>query len=232
MDKDWEDDFEPDEKHESFGMVGFHRQSGGNRRLFGSHLTNHHETIVLEIKRGVRQHGLSHDWTHGRKQLIEIVMSPAQFAQLLTTMNMGDGVPCTIRRLLGEQMEPVPVTHEPEQVKILKGVRRDLAGMVASLAGRRAELAAILAKKTIVKKDREKIADLTHDIFQWFESNGAFAFRSFEESAEKVVTAAKAQVEDFVLSTLIKAGMEHLSEKFGLPEAFSKTPELPPKQGG
>jgi hypothetical protein len=230
MSKTWDEDFELDEEHESFGMVSFHRQSGGGGQLFGSHLANHHETIVLEIKRGVRQHGLSHDWTHGRSQLIEVVLSPAQFAQLLTSMNFGDGVPCTIRRLLGKQMEPVPASHEPEQVKILKGVKRELGEMVASMAGRRAELSTILAKKSIVKKDRERLAALTHDIFRWFESNGAFAFRSFEESAERVVTAAKAQVDEFVLATFIKAGMEKLTKQFELPESFSGTRALPPKK--
>jgi hypothetical protein len=232
------DDFEKEEEHESYGMVGFsrvHGCGGGTRRLlFGSHLANHHETIVMRVKTATRKHGLSHDWHHGDQELIEIEMSPAQFAQLLTSMNFGDGVPCTIRYLVGKgMMEPVPDSYVPEQVKILENVKVELEEMVGSLDGRRARLQEILSKKSINKGDREEIVKLSSDIWNWFESHAPFAFESFEESAEKVVTAAKSQVEEFALATLVKLGMEKLAERFQLSEHFgTKTSELPPPRKG
>lgn len=227
----WDDDFEKEEKHESYGLINFHRRSHGPGRnlLFGSHLTSHRETIVMEVKQGVRHHGLSRDWSYGRRQLIEVEMTPIQFAQLLTSMNFGDGVPCTILRLQGKQMEKVPDTYEPEQAKILKGVKHELDEMVASLDERAEQLDAILSKKHINKGDREEIAALVTGIFTWFRSHAPFAFESFEKSADKVVAAARAQVEEFALSTLVKAGMEKLAERFGLPANFAESRALPPK---
>ena len=228
----WDDDYEREE-HDSFGLIGFSRVSNGPGRnlLFGSHLDRHHETIVMRVKTAERSHGLSHDWHHGRKELIEVEMSPMQFAQLLTTMNFGDGVPCTIRFLTGKGMiDPVPETHLPEQVKILQNVKKEAHEMVASMDERRQRLQEILSQKSLKKADREEIAVLSEAIFRWAENHIPFAFKSFEESAEKVVTAAKAQVEEFTLATLVKAGMEKLRDQFGLPGGFSEPPPALPEE--
>jgi len=217
-------------------MIGFSRVSHGPGRnlLFGSHLDRHHETIMMRVKTAERSHGLSHDWHHGRYELLEVEMSPMQFAQLLTTMNFGDGVPCTVRFVTTKgqgRIDPVPETHLPEQVKILEGVKREASELVASMDERRQRLQELLDKKSINKGDREEIAVLSEAIFRWAEEHVPFAFKSFEESAEKVVTAAKAQVEEFALATLVKAGLERLRDRFALPDSFGSAPELPPEEG-
>lgn len=228
---DWRDD-EDVEEHPSFGVIGFSRvtHSLGRNLLFGSHLDCHHETIVMRVKMAERSHHLSHDWIHGHRELIEVEMSPMQFAQLLTTINFGDGVPCTIRFLTGKgRIDPVPEEHLPEQVKILEGVKTEAHDLVGSMDDRRKRLQELLSKKSINKGDREEIATLSEGLFRWFEDCIPFAVESFEESVEKVVTAAKAQVEEFTLATLVKAGMEKLRDQFGLPGGFGRPPELPPE---
>jgi hypothetical protein len=219
------------EEHPSFGMIGFSRvtNSLGRNLLFGSPLDRHHETIVMRVMTAERGHHLGHDWFHGCKRLIEVEMSPMQFAQLLTTMNFGDGVPCTIR-FVGDRgkIDPVPDEHISEQVMVFEDMRRDVDDLVGSMNERRRQLKSLLSKKYISKGDREEIARLSESIFLWFEEHIPFAFKSFEESAEKVVTAAKAQVEAFTLSVLVKAGMEKLKDKFGLPGGFEQNSNLPP----
>jgi hypothetical protein len=84
-----------EKKHPSFGMVSFSRCYGTNRRLFQSHVKNM-TTVRLRIKQASVKHSLHQDHTYGEESLIEVELSPAQFAELLTSMNVGDGVPCTI----------------------------------------------------------------------------------------------------------------------------------------
>ena len=218
------------EKHPSFGMIGFSRVSNTSRRnlLFGSPLDRHHETIVMRVKTAERNHHFNRDWFRGCQQLIEVEMSPMQFAQLLTTMNFGDGVPCTIRYTADNGMiGPVPDDYIPEQVMILEDVKRKADDLVGSMSERRRQLKNLLSKKNINKSDREEIARLSESLFRWLEEHIPFAFKSFEESAEKVVTAAKAQVEEFTFAVLVKAGMEKLKEKFGLPGGFEENSKLP-----
>ena len=225
-----------EESHESFGMIGFARVAGGGgkrRLLFGSHLENHYETIQMTIKTAVRKHGLSRDWHHGIDTLIQVEMSPVQFSQLLTTMNFGDGVPCTIRYKAGQgYLEPVPDSYVPEPTKILNEAKSHFESLFQDIDTKSSEIDKILSKKTLSKQDKQRIKHLSNDIFAWAKANAPFIFRSFESSIEKVVTAAKAQVEEFALSTLIRAGMQKLIKNFELPEHFSSvTGELMPGKG-
>ena len=84
------------EKHPSFGMVGFSRISCGNQRLFGSSI-EHDTMIALRVHTAYRTESFGYEHVYADEDIVEVMLSPAQFSELLTTMNIGDGVPCTIR---------------------------------------------------------------------------------------------------------------------------------------
>lgn len=110
--------------HPSFGLVGFSRASVcgmRSHRMFGSAIGKHFNIVHLEIRRAEQHHHLSRDRFHGREELIRVELSEAQFASLLTNMNSGSGVPCTILYVRGEgNIEPPP--DEPvEAERVRKG---------------------------------------------------------------------------------------------------------------
>src|SRR5208337_4240325 len=94
----------------SYAMVSFSRISAGGEglSLFGSSI-KHHSAITLSIKQArlSRDTDLSHDWyfAENRFPLIEVTLSPNQFAELLTSMNVGDGVPATLTLYNGQGYE-------------------------------------------------------------------------------------------------------------------------------
>lgn len=225
MDDDWEEK----ETHPSFGMIGFSRVSlsGTSKRLFGSHLEGHHSAITMRVYHGERRHTLSSDWfgTDGMLPIVEVVMSPAQFAEAITTMNVGDGVPCTIDRTERDgKIDPVPDTHETEQKKVHDGFRKDVEEMVAGLQSRRKEIATALKKSP--KKVQKLVLGHVEKIFQEVEANMPFVLTQFEEAAEKVVAEAKAEVEAFTLNAVTKAGLASLR---GTEEVLPALPEKPTK---
>ena len=75
--------------HPSYGMVQFSRVTGGNCRLFGSALEGHNHRIELRIFEAEMHidHDLHMERPYGKGQIIEVALSAAQFAELLTTMN-------------------------------------------------------------------------------------------------------------------------------------------------
>lgn len=83
-------------KHPAFEMIGFSRVSGGDSTLFGSSI-KHNDKIVMKLKHGEQERSLHEDHYYGRGLIAEVEMSYSQFAECITTMNFGDGVPCTIR---------------------------------------------------------------------------------------------------------------------------------------
>ena len=84
------------ENHPSYGMLGFCRTSRSSTHLFGSSI-QHKNTIVMTLKHGELNRQLNEDYYFGREVIAEVEMSFSQFAEAITAINVGDGVPCTIR---------------------------------------------------------------------------------------------------------------------------------------
>jgi hypothetical protein len=205
-------DDEQEFEHESYGMVGFSRITGNPGRLFGSALPNQHVFIKLRLVKGSRRHALGRDWYHGEAHpIVEVDLSAAQFAEMLTSMNCGSGVPCTIRYADGKRIENPPLEMlESEQI------RHDFKGKTEQVAKKldasRKKIGELLEKKVLGQKDREEIKSLLGLIVQDVRSNLPFWQESFEEAAKKIVTHAKAEVDAFMTHSLMVAGYKAISE--------------------
>lgn len=76
--------------------------------LFGSSI-KHHDIITLRISPAYMDRDLNYDRYYAENHpYIEINMSQSQFAQAITSLNMGAGVPVTLRQINGEYIEPCP----------------------------------------------------------------------------------------------------------------------------
>ena len=86
-------------KHPSFANLYIGRsQSSGKVALFGSSI-KHHDIINLRISPAFMDRDLNYDRYYAENlPYIEIAMSQSQFAQAITSLNMGAGVPVTLTR--------------------------------------------------------------------------------------------------------------------------------------
>ena len=82
--------------HPSYGTLAFSRRTGGATPLFGSSI-EHRDTIAMTLYHADITRGLHEDHVYGNKVIAEVEMSYSQFAEAITSMNMGSGVPVTIR---------------------------------------------------------------------------------------------------------------------------------------
>jgi hypothetical protein len=91
--------------HPSFGLIGVSRVTSNGTRMFGSAI-DHSSFIEVTVAHAelIRSPGYDRYVRKGIP-LVRLRMSAAQYAELLTTMNCGDGVPCTLTRL-GNEMIP------------------------------------------------------------------------------------------------------------------------------
>jgi hypothetical protein len=194
--------------HESYGMAGFFRTTGGNTNLFGSSIKHNH-TIRFRIKTASKERGLNMDWYYGDKELIEIEMSQNQFAELITSMNMGDGVPVTIRRLNGKGVEDCP--EENKRQLFEKEFDQKMRGLKNRLSKLTTDAKQILnEKKSLTKADRETILNQIAMLEQEIGSNTPFVLSMFNEQMDKTVTEAKGEVEAFVQNKITSLGIEGL----------------------
>lgn len=197
-------------EHPSYGHVNFSRITGGNHRLFGSAIRDHYCFIRLTVMPARLEHALHHDRTYATtlRPLIEVDMSAAQFAELLTSLNFGSGVPCTIRHANGKDIEDPPEI-ETETERIRSSFVGDLADMGAKMSEYRKRIEELTAGMPAKKQLEIRLA--LDVITQQLTSNVPFIADQFNEATERVTTAAKAEIEAFALHAVTTAGIQALA---------------------
>ncbi len=200
------------EKHPSYGMVSFSRvQSNQGESLFGSSI-KHRNMVRMRVKTAYKKRDLNTDWYSGDQLLLEVDMSQNQFAELITSMNCGDGVPATLRftTLAG-------VIEECPEVKVRQRLEDEFKNKTISLmekfSGMAREIQETVNKKgTILKKDKESISSLLEHMKTELNSNIPFVQKQFNEATDKVVADAKGEI-DATMTTLIhNLGVAALNE--------------------
>jgi len=196
------------ETHPSYGMFGVHRVScGGGVSLFGSSIT-HKNTIRITIRKGELIRNLHHTRYFGWEELIEVEMSPVQFAEAITGMNIGTGVPCTIKHIGGKDMPPCP--FDDERARFEREFDKDMKDLAKGMDDGIAKAKELLAKKSLNKEDKEAILAILTKAKSRIASDIPFLQSSFNEAIDKTVHEAKGEVEAFITNKVIAFGQEAL----------------------
>lgn len=195
--------------HPAFAQVSVSRvQNGSSNALYGSALEDHHTTIRIRICRSYMIHALARDWYHGADELIEVELSAAQYAEMLTSHNIGSGVPCTLRYVNREEVPRLPAKPTTEAGRVTQGFAEKMKTLRKSLQPRAASIMK-LAEKLSAKAREELRIDL-QVILQEIDSNIPFVLDSFNEATTKIVSAAKHEIEAFTMHGIMRAGLKAL----------------------
>lgn len=201
--------FENAEKHDSFGMVGISHVSG-NAVLVGSEFQHQH-FVSLHITRAEKHRDLSREWWFGREELIEVWLSEAQFVELISRPNIGQGVPCTLRRVDGETM-PDPPQPKPMRERFRKDLKEDCKACVSDLRGATKELKTAIDEGRIGKAALREIARKLELAAKSIDDGIPFVEKQFEEAMEATVHHAAAEIEATVTQTAIRLGLEQMRQ--------------------
>jgi hypothetical protein len=219
---------ETTENHESFGMVGITCPHSSGTYLFGSE-ARHHNYITLTVKRAEVTRHLSNDWYHASSlPLVEIELSHSQFAQLITSPGMGDGVPCTIRGVNGKMMAACP---EPEGIasKFSEDLKATTKAAVAELVALRNQLNESLlpGNKPLNKTEQRDLLGKINSAIMSITSSIPFIESSFNDELEKKVDIAKAEVEATAARLIHRTGLYALDKAKQMIDAGTEMPEFP-----
>lgn len=198
------------ETHPSYGMIGWSRQHGGERVLFGSELT-HNETISLRIAHASTERNLNNDWYYGGDEIIEVFLSTTQFADFLTSPNLGSGVPCTLYYAEGEIKESPTFTPKVEIFK--KEFQEDLSELDELLVSM-VELAEQLSEAPRIKKaEIRELKNKVSRVKMELQSNMPYLYKQFVENMVKTTQVAKAEVEAYVDRRIRDSGLEAIKNE-------------------
>ncbi len=214
--------------HPSYGMLGFSRVNmsgvGGGAALFGSDLT-HNTVIEMTLHHAELGRGLNRNWYHATDMITRVRMSQNQFSELITSMNMGDGVPVTLLntekdgKIDGDTCDNVRKLHETEF--------RDTARKVgANSAQLLKDAERILATGTAKKADREELLAQLTKVVQDIRSNMPYMEKCFKESMDDVVTDAKGSIEAFYQHRVIESGLAAIQDGAVAPKLIEEDDHL------
>ena len=214
-----ETQFGTETSHPSYGTLAFVRRTGGATPLFGSSI-EHRDTITMTLYHASITRGLHQDWIHGKKPIAEVEMSYSQFAEAITSMNMGSGVPVTIRWT--EKDGKIPscnfVSKREQFVNEFRDKRKKATEDSQHIIQEVAEL--FEQKKSFTKADKEDILRKLFKLSQDIGCNMDFIADQFNEQMDKTVMEAKGEIESFcqnkVNSIASAALVEHKDELIGL----------------
>lgn len=187
------------EEHPAWGLIGASRVSSSppGAVLFDSDIRHQH-SVIVRISTATRRRDLSRDWMMAKREFVEVEMSEAQWASFVSSMNAGQGVPCTIRRREDDWSVP-GMPYEPRLQESMREVRVAADEAVAKVAE---AFAAYKEKKTAANLRNLEFA------IRNMPANAEFAASSLSEHAENVVQRARADIEAMVLAKAQQLGLE------------------------
>jgi len=190
--------------HPAFGRVSVSRVNGRSN-LHGSDFT-HHSFVTLTISESELHRSLSNDWHFERGQLIQIALSEAQWATLVSSFNTG-GVPCTLEWIRGQGRLPQLPDPKSRADQFGKEFQEDFADALRDLQ----ELAKEIEASGLSKKKIEALVAKAHSAYKAISSSAPFVADQFGEHMETEMERAKVEIHGYATQLFQRAGMTALA---------------------
>ena len=185
-------------EHESQGIIKLSKVSSSKPvHLFGSRVP-HNTNVRLTIQNGVLYRGLNRDtYSSSGKSIVEVEMSELQFAELITSIGYGDGVPVTLRKINGTQLqEPVYESEMETFSNEFKREMHELTKVVKTLTTDTKER--LKDSKPLNKSEREDIISALEGVERLIGANLPFMERSFNENMMRTMQEVKMSIKSLV----------------------------------
>lgn len=201
--------------HPAFGLVSASRVSG-NRTLFGTDFI-HRNFVVIRVRPAELQRSLAHDWVGPSGQpFVEVALSEAQWATLVSSLNVGQGVPCTLEYVNGEEMPGIPhretsAVHKAEFKERVK----EITELVAKTRRQ------IDAELGLPKKKKDTILAHLVRLEQDLSQNMPWYTKVLEEQMHNTVESAKVEVSAYINAMITRTGLSALTDGAAPPLSLS-----------
>ncbi len=191
--------------HPAFGQISICRQTGGRSALYGSDF-DHQNAIALEITSSELHRNLSNDRYFPRDTKIKVAMSEAQFATLISSLNLGGGVPCTIQRDhtgMVNGLPPPKARTEQFAAELVKAMERAVETTKT--------IEALIGKSGLSKKKADELLREVQSVRRQINGNVTFVADQFDEHMENTIEAAKVEIGGYAAGLAQKMGIATLA---------------------
>lgn len=189
--------------HPAFAQIQVSRING-HKVLYNSDF-NSHNYIALRIHKSEMIRDLSHDWHHEREQYIEVSMSEAQWATLVSSLN-STAIPCTLTYLMGECIDRLP-----EPTNRINQFGSELSKHLGKAVEQLSEIRKTISSLGLSKVKTENLLSMLSSAQANIMSNTQFVEKSFNEHMENQVEKAKCEANTYLYHVVQRAGLDALT---------------------
>lgn len=207
-------------EHPAFGQITISR-AHGSQHLYGSDFV-HHSYVCIRIHQSKLHRDLAQDWYMPKDRVLEISMSEAQWATFVSAFSVGGGVPCTLNYINRQSLPGFPLRDERKEFQTdFNEIVKRATNRVRRTIDKVKEMTAGLSKTK-----QASIVNELECLDMDLRSNMPFVAKSFSEHIETGVEKAKIEVNAYVTSQVMKAGLGVLLKDAAI--EYDEPKALPP----
>lgn len=196
-------------------MIQFSRISG-QKVLYGSPFY-HQKFIRLRISKAQTYRSF-HDNEYMAENIghryIEVDLSFSQFAECITSMNIGNGVPCTLYNLMGKEFEQP--TIDDNRIKLDDEIKNETTLAIESIT----ELINLIETEKLTAKVKSRLLNQCHKIVRVLNDHLPFIAQMYAEHLDKLEQQAKTEIAAYCDLAVMQVGLDTLQLP-QLPESTS-----------
>lgn len=199
-------------EHPAFATIGASRVQSTGHTLFQSEF-KHQSLITIRIK-GARVHrGLSNDRvsTSSRLPYVEVDLTESQWATFVSSLNVGEGVPCTLTYL--HEHGYIPQIPKPPERK--QQFTKEMTDTLQDSVNHLKKIEETLKDAKMTEKLRNELMGHVRMAKQEIQSNMPFVEKQFAEHVENTTEAAKQEIHGYMVGHLQRAGLAALVREGG-----------------
>jgi hypothetical protein len=184
-------------EYESFGMIRISRCSCNIGLNFHGSDVKHSSFLTLRISTSRIDRHLHKDRYHAKDKIVEVDLTHSQFSEMISNMNCGDGVPCTIKYANDKYMEKTPDRSKREEY--VNEFSNDVDQLRNLLKEAMKEMDSLQSKNGATKADKSSVSAKIRKALQEVNCNMPFIKESFNKSLNRAVDDAKRNIEGHVM---------------------------------
>lgn len=198
--------------HPSFGLISFNRINGTNT-FYGSELKQDNY-IEMTVKNSEIVRELTHDYHYPIKglPLIKVRMSANQFSELITSMNIGEGVCCTVEVVDGKHVTKLPDLQNRKEF-VHNSFEDRMQNFTQTIKEEQKKALALVKKKTLSKDDVQNLTNYLEWLTTEIDKNIPFIAKCFQETMDTIVQEAKLDVENAIQHKINVLGLDQLHKQ-------------------
>ena len=199
-----------EDQHDAQIQVRFSRiNSAGSDQFYGSDvLCNSY--IELSICKSQYERSLGGDSFFGGKKLLRCKMTNNQFAELITSLNYGSGVPATLEEI--NQRDLPTRIKQPPFVDKIKIIHDEMDEDIVEIQDDIDKLKKFIDDMKISKKAKFDLSLMIQKIEGGHKRNIAFYISQAKKSVDKMVTSARSNIESYYYTLINKFGIKAMKE--------------------